>query len=77
MSRFASGITVVTTRYGEGDQIWGMTANSFISLSLDPPLVLVAVDRRNSMIEYMQRGQCFAVNILTSDQEAISRQFKL
>jgi flavin reductase (DIM6/NTAB) family NADH-FMN oxidoreductase RutF len=75
MSHFASGITVITTRYGEGDQIWGMTANSFISLSLDPPLVLVAVDRRNSMVEYIQQGQCFAINILTTEQEAISRQF--
>ena len=75
MGRFAGGVTVVTTRYGDGNQIWGMTANSFTSLSLDPPLVLVAVDRRNSMCEYMQRGQCFAVNMLTTEQEAISRQF--
>jgi len=75
MSHFASGVAVITTRYGDGDQIWGMTANSFTSLSLDPPLVLVAVDRRNSMVEYLQRGQCFAVNMLTTEQEAISRQF--
>jgi flavin reductase (DIM6/NTAB) family NADH-FMN oxidoreductase RutF len=74
MSRFATGVTLVTTRF-DGDQIWGMTANSFTSLSLDPPLVLITVDQRNAMCGYIQRGQCFAVNILTTHQEAISRQF--
>lgn len=78
LGRFATGITLVTTRYGEGDdQIWGMTANSFTSLSLDPALVLLTVDRRNSMCEYMAQGQCFAVNVLTTHQESISRRFAM
>ncbi len=75
MGSFATGVTVVTTCYGARDQIWGMTANSFTSVSLDPPLVLFAIDRRNSMYRHLLSGQCFAVNILTSLQEAVSRQF--
>ena len=75
MGCFVTGVTLITTRYGEGDQIWGMTANSFTSLSLDPPLVLLTVDRRNAIYEYLLRGKCFAVNILSVDQENISRQF--
>lgn len=75
MGRFATGVTIVTTRYGDGEQIWGMTANSFTSLSLDPPLVLLTVDRRNSMYEYLLQGRCFAVSILSIHQEAISRRF--
>ncbi|MBC7810778.1 MAG: flavin reductase family protein [Burkholderiales bacterium] len=76
MGRFSTGVTIVTTRYGAGDEeVWGMTANSFTSLSLEPPLILVTVDYRNAMYEYVQRGACFAVNILTTHQEAISRQF--
>jgi flavin reductase (DIM6/NTAB) family NADH-FMN oxidoreductase RutF len=75
MGRFATGVTVVTTRYGSGDQIWGMTANSLTSLSLEPPLVLITVDRRNAIYEFLMRARCFALNILTKDQEAISRRF--
>ncbi len=74
MGRFATGVTLVTTRYGVGE-VWGMTANSFTSLSLDPPLIILTVDRRNSMCEYMAQGGCFAVNFLTTHQEAISRRF--
>jgi flavin reductase len=75
MGRFATGVTLVTTRYGPGDQIWAMTANSLTSLSLDPPLVLVTVDRRNAFYDHMMRGACFAINFLTTDQEGISRRF--
>jgi flavin reductase len=75
MGHFATGVTVVTTRFGEGDQIWGMTANSVVSLSLDPPLMLFTVDRQNFMYECLMKGRCFAVSILTVEQEAISRRF--
>ena len=73
MGRFATGVTVVTTR--RGDQLFGMTASAVASLSLHPPLVLVAVDRRASMHQALREGQCFALNILTEDQEALSRRF--
>ena len=48
MGRFATGVTVVTTRGGE--ELMGMTANAVMSLSLDPPLVVVAVDRKSGKI---------------------------
>ena len=62
MGCFATGVTLVTTR--SGDDIWGMTANAVMSLSLDPPLILIAVDRRNAIQKYLRDGQCFAVNML-------------
>ncbi len=73
MSRFATGVTVVTTRCG--DRRWGMTANAILSLSLDPPLILVSIDRRNQMHSCISEGQCFAVNILTLAQRDISQRF--
>ncbi len=75
MGHFATGITVVTTCYQEGTQVWAMTANSFTSLSLDPPLILITIDKRNQMGEYIRFGGCFAVNILGLDQEAVSRRY--
>lgn len=74
MGRFATGVTVVTTRFGEG-QYWAMTANSVTSVSLEPPLVLIAVAKHSSMCECIASGMCYAVNILTTEQEAISRKF--
>ena len=71
--RFATGVTVVTTRHGE--QLHGMTANAVTSLSLDPPLVLVAVDRRAGMHAALHKGQCFALNILNDTHEHLSRRF--
>ena len=73
LGRFATGVTVVTTRYN--DQPHGMTANAVASLSLDPPLVLVAVDKHNQMHESLTQAKCFALNVLTAEQEAVSRQF--
>ena len=73
MGHFATGVTVITPpRDGE---LHGMTANAVTSLSLDPPLVLVAVDLRSQMLEFLQHGNCFAMNILEADQEAISGRF--
>src|SRR5262249_7487049 len=53
----------------------GLTANAVASLSLDPPLVLVAVDQRAATLDYLKQNRCFAVNILRLDQEALSRRF--
>jgi flavin reductase (DIM6/NTAB) family NADH-FMN oxidoreductase RutF len=71
--RFATGVTVVTTR--RGDQLHGMTANAVTSLSLDPPLVLVAVDKRAGIHPVLHEGQCFALSILAADHEHLSRRF--
>ena len=73
MGHFATGVTVVTTGGDAG--LHGMTANAVASLSLDPPLVLVAVDKRAITLEYIKENQCFAVNILRLDQEKLSRRF--
>ena len=73
MGRFATGVTVVTTRYGE--QTSGMTANAVMSLSLDPPLIVVSVDRQSNMHEHLTQGKCYAINVLKRDQEEISRRF--
>jgi flavin reductase (DIM6/NTAB) family NADH-FMN oxidoreductase RutF len=70
---FATGVTVVTTR-GE-EHGYGMTANAFSSVSLDPPLVLVCVISQSEGSEHIQRNGCFAVNILAEAQEPISRYF--
>ena len=73
MGHFATGVTVVTTGGEAGEH--GLTANAIASLSLDPPLVLVAVDKRAATLEYLTRNRCFAINILRLDQEEISRRF--
>ena len=74
MGRFATGVTVVTTRYKNGE-ITGMTANAVMSLSLDPPLVVVSVDKTETMHEALVDGQCYAINILARNQEHLSNQF--
>ena len=73
LGRFATGVTVVTTR-GEGAS-HGMTANAVASLSLDPPLVLVAVDRGAQMHAQLTACRCFVVNVLSEEQEQLSRRF--
>ena len=70
---FATGVTVITTD-GEAD-IYGMTANAFSSVSLDPPLVLVCVISGTTGAETLERNGVFAVNVLGAHQEAISRYF--
>lgn len=70
MSRWASGITVVTCRREGG--IHGMTASSFTSVSLDPPLLLVCVDRHTRTHEYLRQQGAFGVHILGSDMQDVS-----
>jgi flavin reductase len=73
MGQFATGVTIVTTDGKAGPH--GLTANAVASLSLNPPLVLVAIDKRAHSLEYLKKNGCFAVNILRLDQEEISRRF--
>ncbi|MGA2927692.1 MAG: flavin reductase family protein [Solirubrobacteraceae bacterium] len=70
---FATGVTVVTTR-GE-EHSYGMTANAFSSVSLDPPLVLVCVISPSEGAAHIEHNECFAVNVLHAEQEPISRYF--
>ncbi len=73
MGQFATGVTLVTTDGEAGPH--GLTANAVASLSLDPPLVLVAVDKRAHSLDYLKNNKCFAINILKHEQEEISRRF--
>ena len=74
LGRFASGITIVTVIDGDGRDA-GMTVSAFCSVSLYPPLVQACVDRAASMFDALQHAEGFCVNILGSDQEALSRRF--
>jgi flavin reductase (DIM6/NTAB) family NADH-FMN oxidoreductase RutF len=74
LGRFASGITVVTARDGDGRH-YGMTVSAFCSVSLAPPLILVCVDLAASMHDALLEASHFAVNILSAEQEPLSRRF--
>jgi flavin reductase (DIM6/NTAB) family NADH-FMN oxidoreductase RutF len=72
--QYATGVTVVTTTDADGQQ-WGMTANSFTSVSLNPPLVLWAAAKSSPSVEAFLATDRFAVNVLASEQHHLSRQF--
>lgn len=74
LGRFASGITVVTTRDAAGRD-FGMTISAFCSVSLSPPLVLVSVAHNASMYQALSQAEHFAINILADTQEPLSRRF--
>lgn len=71
---FATGITIITTISKDGKPV-GLTANSFTSLSLDPPLVLFCLDRKINSFEAFHSNRHFAINVLRHDQEQLSRRF--
>lgn len=68
---FTTGVTVVTTVPEDGHAI-GLTANSFTSVSLEPPLVLWCLDKGSDTIDAFMNAQNFAINILAADQEELS-----
>ena len=71
---FATGITVVTSVGLDGEYL-GFTANSFNSVSLDPPLVLFSLDRGAYSLKAFEAAGVFAINILREDQQAVSTAF--
>lgn len=73
LSRFASGVTVVTAVAAGVDH--GITVSAFCSLSLDPPLVLVCIDHETEMHRILSNSTAFAVNVLAADQEELARKF--
>jgi flavin reductase (DIM6/NTAB) family NADH-FMN oxidoreductase RutF len=78
LGQFATGVTIITTRTFDADgtpQLLGFTANSFNSVSLDPPLVLWSLARAASSLATFMDNPHYAVNVLSSDQIALSRQF--
>jgi flavin reductase (DIM6/NTAB) family NADH-FMN oxidoreductase RutF len=71
---FTTGVTVVTTSDGDGVR-YGLTANSFASVSLEPPLVLFCVAHSAPSLDGLMRSKHFAINVLAWDQEDIARRF--
>ena len=74
LGHFATGVTVITVEREDGC-VHGMTANSFASVSLDPPLISVCVDHRARLLPLLKEKQRFGVNVLKQDQQAISEYF--
>ncbi|WP_404328522.1 flavin reductase family protein [Mesobacillus maritimus] len=73
MGKFATGVTVITTEI-EGEE-HGMTANAFMSVSLNPKLVVISIGERAQMLEKIKASKKFAVNILSEEQKEYSMLF--
>lgn len=74
LAQFSTGVTVITARVD--DKLVGMTANSFSSVSLAPPLVLWSIGKTSSRFLFFQSAEHFVVNVLADDQIALSRHFE-
>lgn len=73
LGHFATGVTVITS--AQGGHVAGFTANSFASISLDPPLVMVSIGTHNATRAIIEASQSFCVNIMRANQEALARCF--
>jgi flavin reductase (DIM6/NTAB) family NADH-FMN oxidoreductase RutF len=73
LGRFATGVTVVTTEHD--GVVHGMTANGFMSVSLDPPLVLVSIARTTRMHELLEASRHYGVSVLSERQQRLSAHF--
>jgi flavin reductase (DIM6/NTAB) family NADH-FMN oxidoreductase RutF len=73
LGKFATGVTVVTTL--EGEQVHGLTVNAFMSVSLEPPLVLVSIERRTRLCRMLDEGRSYGVSVLRENQSGLSDHF--
>jgi flavin reductase (DIM6/NTAB) family NADH-FMN oxidoreductase RutF len=73
LGMFATGVTVLTTR--RGDQVHGMTANAFMSVSLEPPLVLISLARQARLSSMLHEGTRYGVSVLADGQAGLSDRF--
>ena len=73
-AKFPTGVTIVTVVDAEGSP-HGMTASSFTSVSLDPPLILVCVDHQASVLAHLRRAQHIGINVLSEEQQPLSEHF--
>lgn len=73
LGHFTSGVTVITTAIK--GTVHGMTANAFCSVSLNPPLVLISIDKKAAMHELLTQSGLYGVSVLAQNQEAYSRHF--
>ncbi len=76
LGRFASGVTVVTTKASDGSDN-GMTVSAFSSVSLAPPLVLICIEKTASVHDALTTAPAFIVNVLSAEQERIARRFSI
>jgi flavin reductase (DIM6/NTAB) family NADH-FMN oxidoreductase RutF len=76
LGMFATGVTIVTATTAEGQPI-GLTANSFNSVSLDPPLVLWSLARAAASLPAFSTGSHYAINILAADQKLLAEKFAI
>jgi flavin reductase (DIM6/NTAB) family NADH-FMN oxidoreductase RutF len=76
LGMFATGVTVVTARTPQGETI-GLTANSFNSVSLDPPLVLWSLAQAAASLPAFSAGSHYAINVLAADQKPLAVRFAL
>jgi flavin reductase (DIM6/NTAB) family NADH-FMN oxidoreductase RutF len=76
LGMFATGVTIVTARTVDGSVI-GLTANSFNSVSLDPPLVLWSLATAAASLQAFRAGSHYAINVLAKDQKALAERFAL
>ncbi|MEY4713607.1 MAG: hypothetical protein RIS88_3057 [Pseudomonadota bacterium] len=74
LGMFATGVTIVTTLNAEGSPV-GLTANSFNSVSLEPPLVLWSLSRAAASLAAFEAGSHYAINVLAADQKALAERF--
>lgn len=74
LSQFATGVTIITTRLSDGTLL-GLTASSFNSVSLEPPLVLWSLGNRASSLEAFTGNSHYVVNVLGADQAALAERF--
>ena len=74
MGHFATGVTIITTVSKDGVP-FGLTANAFTSVSLDPPLLLISVDKKAESFPHFEESKVFTVNVLSEEQEGLSRKF--
>ncbi|KAA0082705.1 flavin reductase [Mycolicibacterium sp. P9-64] len=74
LAHFPTGVAVITGK-GDGDAPAGLTIQSFMSLSLDPPMILISIDRRSTSWPTIAARRLFAVNILAAQQEALATAF--
>ena len=74
MSMFATGVTVITT-FDDENRVHGMSANSFASICLEPPLVLVCIGHETLTYKFMESQQRFGINVLSGSQKDVGKYF--
>jgi flavin reductase (DIM6/NTAB) family NADH-FMN oxidoreductase RutF len=74
LGRFATGVCLITLETSDGDAL-ALTANSFSSVSLDPPLVLWNLQNNSDVFEHYAQGRYFAINILADNQQPLSDSY--